>query len=95
MGKINLDQHLKNRDGKEFTEDEKPIELASTLLYALENRSQDHNYQKSIKCFELRKKIFKGGEVELVSEEITLLKEKAHEALMPVVFFAILEILEA
>jgi hypothetical protein len=94
MTKINLDQTLKNRSGLEFKEGEVPLELCSILLFALEGKSPNQTYDDSLKYYQLRKKIFKGGEVDLVSEEITILKQKAHEVLTPAVFFSILDILE-
>jgi len=93
--KINLDQNLKNREGKEFKEGGKPIELGSSLLFALESKSQGQNLEESMRCYKLRKKLFDGGEVDLQSEEITLLKHKANESLVQPVFFSIVDILEA
>jgi len=94
MAKIDLETKLKNRKGQEFKEGGEPIELGSTLLFALEHKSEGQNLQESMKCYKLRKDLFRGGEVELDSEEITLLKTKCHDSLSQSAFFAIVDILE-
>ena len=95
MPTINLDQTLKNTKGQEFKDGDKPIELGSTLLWALEQKSQGQDMKESMSCYELRKRIFKGGEVSLSSEDIILLKAKCHEAISQPAFFAVIDILEA
>lgn len=94
MPKINLDQALTNRNGVEFKEGGAPVELGSSLLFALEHKSEGQNMQESMKCYKLRKLIFGGGEVDLASEDITLLKSKCHDALAQPAFFAVVDLLE-
>jgi hypothetical protein len=94
MPKINLDQALKNRDEKEFKEGGSPVELGSTLLFALEHKSEGQSLKESMECYKLRKALFGGGEVELASEDITLLKNKCHIALAQPAFFAVVDLLE-
>jgi len=95
MPKINLDQALKNRDGKEFKEGGEPVELGSTLLFALEHKDAKQELKESMKCYKLRKALFGGGEVILESEDITLLKNKCHDSLAQPAFFAVVDLLEA
>ena len=94
MPKINLDQTLTNRNGVEFKEGGTPIELGSSLLFALEHKSDGQDIKESMACYKLRKVIFGGGEVDLASEDITLLKAKCHGALAQPAFFSVVDLLE-
>jgi len=94
MPKINLDQALTNRNGQEFKEGGESVQLGSTLLFSLEHKSDGQDLKESMECYKLRKLIFGGGEVDLASEDITLLKSKCHDALAQPAFFAVVDLLE-
>ncbi len=95
MPNIDLDVTLMNRKGQEFKEGGESIELGSTLLYALEHKQEKQPLKDSTDCYKLRKRLFNGGEVELDSEDITLLKKKCHDSLSQPAFFAVLDLIEA
>lgn len=75
MLKINFSQTLKNIDGKAINEKE-PVTIGKTLANALAQLKTDD----PIGNYELAKKIYDGGEVELTPEQIVKLKENAKKA---------------
>jgi len=93
MAKINLDLNLTTIEGKEIQDGGNPIELGSCLLYALARKEEGQTMAESLEYYALRKLLFKGGEVELTSEQITTLKNKSH-AFDSNVFYAIVDLLE-
>jgi len=84
--KINVDQVLKNLDGSNLKDSVNGEVVDAILQTALINAilapSKDDNGVTKIQKYELARKIYKGGEVELTSEEITVCK-KAVEATYP------------
>ena len=79
MGKINLNQNLLSPEGETFAEKEKNITVKDIIITVLNVVSEGQTPEESYKCGELIVKISRTKdltEVELSSEDITLIKAK-------------------
>jgi hypothetical protein len=96
--KINFEQTLKDMDGKDITEgkEKKVLTLDKVCVNALLSENQDDRQsgEDKLKVFQLAKKIYGAGEVEVTAEEIVLIKNKVGRFYLPLVVGQVYEILE-
>ena len=97
MGKINLNQNLLSPEGETFAEKEKNITVKDIIITVLNVESEGQTPEESYKCGELIVKISRAKdltEVELSSEDITLIKAKVKKHGVPLTIIQVCEILE-
>ena len=97
--KINVDEKLKTLDGQVMMDnDGKGNAIEASLKILLVNAvlapTEKELGVEKVKKYELAKMIFKGGEVDLTAEDITLIKKQVGENFAPIVVGQVFEMLE-
>jgi len=95
--KIDFSQKLKTLTGETFKMDDKEILLSEMCVDALLATEQNEPIggQEKMKRWEIAKKIHNKEEVEITSEEITLIKERVGKILITPIVGSINDLLEA
>ena len=99
MSKINVDETLKTLDGQTMMDNDgkgNAVEasLKTLLVNAVLAPTKDEKGVDKVRKYELAKMIFKGGEVDLTAEDITLIKKQVGENFAPIVVGQVFEMLE-
>lgn len=97
MSKINLSQSLLTPTGESFVENEKTVSIKDIIVSVLNVVSEGQTPEESYKCGELIVKISRSktpSEIELNSEDITLIKSKVKKHGLPLTIIQICEVLE-
>ena len=97
--KINVDETLKTLDGQTMMDNDgngNAVEasLKTLLVNAVLAPTKDEKGVDKVRKYELAKLIFKGGEVDLTAEDITLIKKQVGENFAPIVVGQVWDILE-
>ena len=97
--KINVDETLKMLDGQVMMDNDgkgNAVEasLKTLLVNAVLAPTEKELGVDKVKKYELAKMIFKGGEVDLTAEDITLIKKQVGENFAPIVVGQVFEMLE-
>ncbi len=97
--KINVDEKLTTLDGQTMMDSDaqgNAIEasLKTLLVNAVLAPTEKEVGVDKVKKYELAKMIFKGGEVDLTAEDITLIKKQVGENFAPIVVGQVFELLE-
>jgi hypothetical protein len=86
--KINVSQPLNSYEGKPLVENEKPILLRSVIINALNYTTKDTKpttAEEKMGLYELSVKVFNEDEIELSSEQISMIKKNMAEMFSPVI----------
>lgn len=97
--KINVDEKLKTMDGQIMMDNDgkgNAIEasLKTLLVNAVLAPTEKELGVDKVRKYELAKMLFKGGEVDLTAEDITLIKKQVGENFAPIVVGQVFEMLE-
>ena len=97
--KINVDETLKTLDGQTMMDNDgkgNAIEasLKTVLVNAVLAPTEKEAGVDKVRKYELAKMLFKGGEVDLTAEDITLIKKQVGENFAPIVVGQVFEMLE-
>lgn len=95
--KINFNIELKDMDGKPIMETkDKPLLLDKVCVNAVLSEIPDEKTtgEQKLQRFQLAKKIYGAGEIDVTAEEIVLLKDKIGKLYLPLVVGQVFEILE-
>ncbi len=92
----NFDATIKNFDGTEVLDAGKPIQLKSFIVNALTAEFTDERVtgDEKLRRFKLAEAVYKGGDIELKIEDMSLIKDlvgKAYSALIVGQVYQVLE----
>lgn len=96
---VNVDVNLKNMDGQVMKDNDGAgnaidatlkLAIVNAILVPAQQGKQESGVDKVTK-YELAKKVFAGGEVELDEKEITLIKDKVGEVYPPLIVGQVFE----
>lgn len=97
MSKVNINQNILTATGEPITENGKPISVKDIIINVLNMVQEGQSPEESYRCGELIVKISKhksSSDIEMESEEISLVKAKIKKNGLPLTIIQICEILE-
>ena|SRR6185436_12502090 len=94
--RINTTQVLKNYEGKEILEDDKPITLRDVFSIGLNSQLPDEKMtaDQKAKIFQITTKLYTNNEVDLTVDQLALIKEQVGKVYNPLVYGRVCEIID-
>lgn len=94
---INFDQIMKNMDGTDMLENDKSIPMKTFISNALLSVHLEPNISgmDKFKRGELAKKVYDGGNLEISSEDITMIKDAVGKYYPPLVVLPVFSYIES
>jgi len=96
---INVDGVLKSMDGKALQDvvngEARDALIKDVLVNAILSPVQNESGMDKVKKYELAKRIYVGGDINLTAEEIALIKDRVGESYAPIIVGQLYELLEA
>lgn len=92
----NFDVNLKDKDQNNWIENEKPVSAKALIIDAILANLPDEqpNALEKMQRYDLYKKLLNGGDVELTTEELSLIKQAVGKIYSPLAVGQIYEIIE-
>lgn len=94
--RINTNVVLKNYEGKEIVEYEKPVTLRDVFSTALNSTLPDEKLtaDQKVKIYQITTKLYENDEADLTVDQLALIKEQVGKVYNPLVYGRVCEFLD-